>query len=196
MRSRWLSLVVGAAAVACGADTEIALAGGAASDASVDAAAGAGGATPDSGSGGSTGGAAACVNSTQCTGERPFCAQTVGRCVECLLATHCEQGQACDPSGSCSLGCSSPSDCGSGGETTCDPTTGACVQCLTKSDCTSSGEPFCVLGHCAECAGDVDCPAGKPYCSPDSHECNECLVDGHCPAGQSCSVDEHKCTSG
>jgi hypothetical protein len=69
----------------------------------------------------------------------------------------------------------------------CDPTLG-CVECLTNANCPPGGAgnanlKVCVLGNCAVCGADTDCPTGD-VCYPSNHTCHaSCLADGGAACG-------------
>ena len=57
--------------------------------------------------------------------------------------------------------------------------------CASSAECTSFLEPFCVDGHCRECAQHADCPDETDRCV-DGRCLAACTLDEHCPLFYGC----------
>jgi len=113
-----------------------------------------------------------CRNDEECTNDRlRRCDVASGRCVECGLATDCNEGELCEPTTKqCMRRCGETSSCSS--ETPfCDPR-GLCV--CTATSCTSGDRHVCSpSGRCVECTNDAQCSPSEPRCDLARGECSE-----------------------
>jgi hypothetical protein len=152
---------------------------------------------------------AECRSSSECPGERAFCAAGACReclvdnqctrrgkpacvgnvCVECRSASDCPSGQGCNPVLlTCSFSCGDPSDCAGQAMSRCSSELDLCVQCLGDDDCSEPRAPACDSGgRCVECRDATDCDGRS--CDPRERRCVECVSDADCGAG---SCDERQ----
>jgi Cys-rich repeat protein len=182
---RVLIVILGVAALGCGAKSR----GPGGDDAGTTAGIGAaGGWGPQGGAdAGPTG--EVCGNQV-CSARDPYCDQQSGTCVECLTNDQCQSDQDnpyCDPGNHECVQCLNSDQCGSG--QTCDPQQLECRDTCTSSDqCADPALPLCHPDRqvCVECLQNTDCtdPA-SPYCAADG-ECAECLTDSDCVAPAVC----------
>ncbi len=128
-----------------------------------------------------------CVESANCSGARPVCADAI--CVACALDEQCAAKAStpfCDvPSGAC-VACKTHSDCP---ETTPTCLSGVCGLCNAQEApaqaCAArgAGKPACsaVTGLCVECTSSNECAvSSKPICA--SNACRACDADAECVA--------------
>lgn len=128
-----------------------------------------------------------CLRNDDCEAETPFCDGS-GACVECLMDSHCDDGNECTD------------DTCSGGACTHPARTGACTggTCLGGACCTGCNDAgTCRTGDTnATCGlGGVDCTTCTPpadMCVGGS--CVECTRNGHCDDGNECTDDS--CSDG
>lgn len=128
----------------------------------------------------------------QCTGDKPYAKN--GICVECLTNDHCDAGETCNTTGSCT-------------SATCqDPNLpyekdGACVQCLLDSHCTSFGTDYtCKNNVCTPSTVAPECQyCADPYPAciqlNGVWSCVQCTADEHCGAG-TCDLSLYSCDNG
>ena len=97
-----------------------------------------------------------CANSTECStdtmgtgsGEDRLCDSATGRCVECVMNSHCEVGEECSSVlGLCAAPCAAPGDCTTD-DIYCDEAIGFCVECLLDEHCDP--EEVCRNSECVE----------------------------------------------
>jgi hypothetical protein len=143
----------------------------------------------------------ACVADSDC-GDAARCVGN--RCVaECDAASPCDEEDApmCDALSGVCVDCVRDEDCEEDSPF-CDPERLACTECRSNADCDAE-HPRCVLGQCARCIQNTDCPSGevctddleceatcttaedcsdasKPVCDTTQHVCVECLDDSAC----------------
>ena len=126
---------------------------------------------------------------SQCTTEQPVCylgtGPAYGTCVQCLKASDCPKGEACNADRSCAPGCLQGAPC-SGTTPYCEGDAGVCVTCLSATECT--GGLVCANGACSECTSDYECYLNYPnlwVCSPENN-CVQCHIDADCPENEHC----------
>ena len=131
----------------------------------------------------------ACLGNQQCMSPQPVCylgsGPSYGTCVQCLKASDCPKGQACNLERLCAPGCLQGEPC-SGDTPICEGDAGVCVSCLSATQCT--GGLVCENGACMECTSDFECSLNYPnlwVCSPENN-CVQCRVDADCPQGEHC----------
>lgn len=138
-----------------------------------------------------------CQSDEDCAGlaATGICDIVSGYCVECLPdreaeLDRCAAGLYCDDTGRCSIGCSSPGDCGA---LVCDTESHLCTGCQSDADCsagTRCENTMCMRG----CMADETCPAGWLCCAG---ECRNPLTDaGHCGACAEACVGASECLNG
>ncbi len=111
-----------------------------------------------------------------CSADAPFCdaaaAELGDRCLSCLSADHCEDGEECTAD-------------------TCEA--GACVS-TSVLDGTACSDGVCNTGECVFCVNsnagtdltdvDLGCVDGNPFCAAPAagsgERCLECVLDEHC----------------
>jgi hypothetical protein len=122
-----------------------------------------------------------CQRDDDCPSERRRCDLTDNRCVACLDAIDCGEGQTCNlPSHTCVLLCTAGAVC-AGASPYCDEATGACRGCRAEGECQAP-TPHCDVpsGRCVQCLALADCEDDEArLCSPTGR-CVECLTNGHC----------------
>lgn len=118
---------------------------------------------------------------------------TLGRCVECLAATECDDGLDCTTEACVDGRCRREPDdsrCATG---SCDATLG-CIECHTDDECADGvacTRESCFAGHCVSRADDAAC--GPRFCDRQ-RDCIECLDDRDCDDHVACSAD--RCAQG
>lgn len=117
-----------------------------------------------------------CTSDDDCTKNAPFCNMTDGRCVQCMTAADCPNGQVCGAETRfCEPRCQSPEDCVGIDRPVCSAT-GVCVECTSDTDC-SGVTPHCnpLNGLCVQCVQNTDC--GPAFCFDDCRFCmnNACV---------------------
>jgi hypothetical protein len=120
-----------------------------------------------------------CSADGECGAATPRCELTSGRCVACLQALDCPDGQTCAlPAGSCVLSCLAADVCDDE-RPICDAT-GLCRGCLVDDECPTTAPRCDPAGACLACLDASDCSPGSdtPFCA--SGRCVECTSDGHC----------------
>ncbi len=135
-----------------------------------------------------------CTQNSDCAASPigPVCDTSTGNCAQCTPSQDmCPPGQLCDSaSNTCMTGCTSDTDCASGGVTRCDPTTHRCVGCTADSDCALG--TVCRTGSCvAGCSEEHGCGVGQSCCSgqcadlqSSASNCGSC--GAACSAGGAC----------
>jgi len=116
-----------------------------------------------------------CLADADCSDPaRPHCNTVTGRCVVCVLDSHCKASQHCHPH------------------------LASCVSCLRDLHCTSQSAPLCdfAQGKCVACRSSADCKvhAAGSLCSGGSCTCKDsshCL--GPAPSGKSCIKSLNRC---
>lgn len=132
-----------------------------------------------------------CVTNAQCGGTAPLCDTTTNRCVQCLDATSCNDGNACTGDLCTSNVCSNPvlpsgTACATG---VCDGSPAAlCVACvndlpdlMTDTGCTAAA-PLCDVTAaggpaCVACISAADC-ADTNVCTTEACVANACEITG------------------
>jgi Cys-rich repeat protein len=112
-----------------------------------------------------------CTSDDDCTKSAPFCNVTDGRCVQCMTAADCPNGEVCRAETHfCEPRCQSPEDCVGIDRPVCSAT-GVCVECTSDNDCGAGATPHCNLlnGVCVQCIQNADC--GSTFCFDDCHVC-------------------------
>ncbi|RMG18596.1 MAG: hypothetical protein D6729_06835 [Deltaproteobacteria bacterium] len=148
---------------------------------------------------GADGGGAECSSDTDCAGlqGRTHCDVAGGRCVQCIVTSHCPdpEQQVCDTSTwSCipRPPCTSDAQCSDLPATPrCEATSGRCVNCTQNAHCTGKQQvcdPTTYSCRFLPCTGDAFCQdyPETPYCDRQSGQCEACVEDGHCPTGEVC----------
>ena len=124
------------------------------------------------GAAGAAGAAGGCTSSVDCrSGGEPHCDTASGRCVECLLSSHCDSNRSCDTlTLQCADACGIHADCTSGGRPFCEPQRLVCIECRSDADC--SGRCLLPNGECVDCLSDADClEPSNPRCDAADHHC-------------------------
>jgi hypothetical protein len=129
-----------------------------------------------------------CETSLQCPVDQ-VCDATTSRCVECVTASDCADGETC-VANVCEekTACQGPSDCAP--ELVCNTTSGSCVECVTGDDCDSGS---CMNDTCVtppDCNDEDTCAASGQVCDESTGECVECLTKEDCGAGEDCDDSE------
>lgn len=127
----------------------------------------------------------ACTALEGCSGETPLCDLSVagGRCVGCVVDTHCSNGKVCDPVSARCVTCAGDDDCTGGLHCLTSTPGGRCVGCRTDGDCTS-GKCDPVGNTCVQCRTSADCANPTPACEAGS--CRACTVNSECSPGLVC----------
>jgi Cys-rich repeat protein len=124
------------------------------------------------------------------------CELSSGKCVACVVDTHCKSNQICDnKTYTCTLkpgSCLSDINCTDKSRPYC--VNSACVACRTDSECQRLYS--CLNGACqlTGCNSDADCAADptNKRCAPNK-KCVLCTADAHCGAGQFCDMTSYTC---
>lgn len=158
-----------------------------------------------------------CSTREDCTdAQKPYCAPALGRCVECIEDSMCQDGFVCNAEGRCEAGCREPDTRCSLGRI-CVAGTG-CVECQEDAQCgpghvcandacvpgCSAANPVCPqgtvcdvnAGRCVGCVDQGDCTtAPLLLCDPASQTCVECIgaSDCHDPMKPVCDPTSHTC---
>ncbi|MBO6939214.1 MAG: hypothetical protein JJ863_29860 [Deltaproteobacteria bacterium] len=155
---------------------------------------------------GSSDAMAMCSSARDCADPTPLCA--AGRCVQCVVADQCDDGELClesvcvpDDVRSCTTSADCPSD-----RPICQATAtgGVCVGgCETDGDCVSGS---CIEGACVEClaeAGtvlptdacgcDADCAGTDAVCAEGV--CTADCEETGCPEGLLCEGAPAECVT-
>ena len=147
---------------------------------------------------GGTGACVACRDNTQCTAgsTTPFCdTSSTHTCVGCAATdSRCNgnaNGNACQPSGSCSQCRTGNTGACGGGTPLCELTSGKCVACLSDTNCTAnSTAPHCDTASTFTCIG---CSGSDTNCSGNANG-GACQPNGSCRLCRSGSTGA--CTGG
>jgi hypothetical protein len=141
-----------------------------------------------------------CRTSAECALPRPYCAGTLGQCVECLSKANCSgTGRAyCKTTTYTCVRCLADTQCKPGAPY-CETTEGVCVACLSSTNCGARGACDRNVHECVPaCDSDADCEGSPtvPVCDPERNVCVQCLGDGDCPTSlPHCSPKTERCVS-
>lgn len=148
-----------------------------------------------------------CLVDRDCAGTgTPYCQlsdrnSSLNECVSCLRDADCSSSEVCDePTGECTLRCSTPADCPDAKPICSIPSgtaEGVCVECLNDTTC-SGGTPECNIStkECVPCVTNAPCGVLGRVCDTTANECVRCLADEHCQeeaATQRCDTIAHSC---
>lgn len=158
----------------------------------------AGAGAESSGSGGTQPSGPECLTSAECSLPRPYCAGTLGKCVECTSRVNCNgTGRPyCNTKTYTCAHCLSDLECTQTAPY-CETTQGVCVSCLSSTNCGSRGACDRNVHECVPaCDSDADCESSPsvPVCDPERNVCVQCLGDGDCPTSlPRCSSKTERC---
>ncbi len=138
-----------------------------------------------------------------CSGDTPYCNETLGACVACLDSSHCTTpgALACRDDGVC-VECTLPLHCELPERSRCEAS--SCVACAGTEDCEHLGlTPVCDTARmrCVQCTGATEaeycnafsCRRSDGTCTSTPRDsrnvCQPCEADSECMTGQRCVVD-------
>src|SRR5262249_10164055 len=130
-----------------------------------------------------------CLTNNDCSDPTPICDGDDRKCVECVSAAQCKNGEVCAwEAHRCAPACLTNAECAGSGHPICAAASRVCVECTSDADCNAMNlEPHCHLsrGACVECLSDADCATG--HCETFENRCVECLSNDQC-AGRICDA--------
>ncbi|HMA96473.1 MAG TPA: sugar-binding protein [Polyangiaceae bacterium] len=147
-------------------------------------------ASPQAGTGNDNGGPSTtlpdidCESDLACKDLNLLCDTNAKKCVQCITASHCDDGQAC-VGGLCGArgGCTTNAECASSSKgSVCEISRGRCVGCVSASDCPNAATSECINFACVSfstCEDSRTCP-GAQVCDPTLGRCVECVSPNDC----------------
>ena len=138
--------------------------------------------------------AGVCVDGTApCSGNTPFCDETLDDCFECEANSNCDDNLYCSGTETCVAGVcvDGTNPCIGGPNPVCDEAANLCVaiECVNDGDCNDdlycTGVETCVSNVCVD--GTNPCAGGTPVCDEIGNVCVAgCLDDSDCDDAYRC----------
>lgn len=165
--------------------------------------------TEQAGSGNGSGGAPTttlpditCESDLACKDLGLLCDPNTQKCVQCITASNCENGQAC-VAGICGArgGCTTSAECANSSKGhVCEASRGRCVACVSASDCPNAATSECINYACVTfttCQDSRTCP-GAQVCDSTVGRCVDCASSSDCNVNDKTGLvcANNKCQTG